>query len=263
MTENSQLFLNDWFERYVNRYRDGGGSLPFALELKYTHSLRVAENARLIARGLALATENVQMAYTCGVVHDVGRFSQYEQYGSFHDADTVDHGLAGRQAMEATEAPSHFPPDEWSAIACVVEYHNKKTSDLPGNISGESARLLGIIRDADKLDIMDLVLQSVARDGFRELPDMLPHVGLSRELTPAVLEEFQKNKTISTGSLATVADFLVMLATWFYDLNYLPSRRLALQRDLPGRLARELPDNPVIRKVFARIRKTVFLTSIS
>jgi len=258
MTENSQLFLTDWFECYVNLYRDVNGVLPAALELKYAHSRRVAENARLIARGIGLAPGDVQLAYVCGLMHDVGRFSQYEQYGSFHDADTVDHGLAGRQALAAAEAPSHFSPDEWGAIVCVVEYHNKKTSDLPGNLSTETERLLKIIRDADKLDIMDLVLQSVVRDGFRELPDMLPHIHLSRELTPGVVEEVLKTKTVSVGGLKTVADFLVMLATWFYDLNYLPSRRLAIQRDLPGRLASELPDNPVVRNLFASIRKVEF-----
>lgn len=78
-------------------------------------------------------------------------------------------GLAGRQAIEATEAPSHFHPDKWDDYA--VEYHNKKTSDLPGSFPGKSERLLKIIRDTDELDIMDLVLQPVAQDGFRELPD--------------------------------------------------------------------------------------------
>lgn len=263
MTENAQLFLADWFERYVNRYRDACGALPFALELKYAHSLRVAENARLITEGIGLAPEDVQLSYLCGLVHDIGRFIQYSRYGSFRDADTLDHGFAGRQVLEEEGLASYFSPDHWVRMACGVEYHNRKTNRIPAGLSAEARRLLNIIRDADKLDIMDLVLQSVTRDGFRELPDMLPHIRLNRELTPAVLEEFQKNKTISSGSLATLADFLVMLATWFYDLNYLPSRQLAVQRDLPGRLASELPDDPVARKVFARIRKTVFEPSIS
>lgn len=257
MTENSQLFLTDWFERYVDRYRNPGGLLPFALELKYTHSRRVAENAWLIAQGLDLTATCVQMAYVCGLVHDSGRFSQHEQYGSFHDADTIDHGLAGRRALEASDASLHFSSDEWEAIICAVEYHNKKTSDLPVNLPPESERLLLITRDADKLDIMDLVLQSIVRDGFRELSEMLPHISPSRELTPAVMEEFQKNNTVSIGGLATITDFLVMMASWFYDLNYLPSRRLAIQRNLLGRLERELPDHPVIRHLFAGIRNVV------
>lgn len=257
MTVNSRILLTDWFERYVDRYRDSGGLLPFALELKYTHSRRVAENARLIAQELGLSPEDIQLSHVCGLVHDVGRFSQLEQFGSFHDADTLDHGLAGRQALEASDASSHYSSEEWYAINCAVEYHNKKTSNLPVNLPRKSERLLLIIRDADKLDIMDLVLQSVARDGFRELSEMLPHISPSRKLTPSILEEFQKNNTVSIGSLATITDFLVMLGSWFYDLNYPPSRRLAIQRNLPGRLESELPDNPVVHHLFAEIRNAL------
>lgn len=258
MTSEGQQFLTQWFDRHVNAYRDADGALPAALELKYTHSQRVAKDARLIAEGLDLALQNVQLAWVCGLVHDVGRFFQYEQYGSFSDADTMDHGLAGRRVLEAGEASLHFAPDEWEALVLAVEYHNRKTADLPGTLSIQAERLLKIIRDADKLDIMDLVLRSVARDGFRELPEMLPHIRFSRDLTPDVAGDVLKTKTVSFTKLQTVADFLVMLSTWFYDLNYAPSRRLALLRKLPDRLAKELPDDPVVREVFARIQKAAF-----
>jgi hypothetical protein len=254
MTLNAQKFLTEWFDRYVNRYRDRKGLLPFALELKYRHSLRVAENARLITEGICLAPEDVQLSYLCGLVHDIGRFIQYSRYGSFRDADTLDHGFAGRQVLEEEGLASYFNPDNWVRMACGVEYHNRKTDHIPAGLSAKARGLLNIIRDADKLDIMDLVLQSVTRDGFRELPDMLPHIRLSRELTPAVLEEFQKNKTIATGSLSTVTDFLVMLATWFYDFNYAPSCRLAASRKIIERLENELPDAENIRRLLDDIK---------
>jgi len=100
MTDDSRTLLIDWFDRYVNRYRDKKGNLPAALELKYRHSQRVAENARLIAQGLNLTPEKILMAEGCGLVHDIGRFPQYIRYESFHDADTVDHGQEGRRILE-------------------------------------------------------------------------------------------------------------------------------------------------------------------
>lgn len=125
--------------------------------------------------------------------------------------------------------------------------------------SGKSERLLKIIRDTDKLDIMDLdlVLQSDAQDGFRELPDMLPYIRLSRELTPAALKKFQKKNGLNR-QLGYREGLSGDASTWFYDLNYLPSRWLAIQKDLPCRMERELPDNPVVSKLFASIRKVEF-----
>jgi len=250
-----ERLLIEWFERYTARYRDAVDLLPAALELKYRHSRRVAENARLIALGLKLDESEIQLAEICGLVHDIGRFPQYSRYGTFRDADTLDHGLAGRKTLESEGVPSLLDEDEWARVSCAVEYHNRKTDDLPADLPENARQLLNIIRDADKLDIMDLVLQSVARDGFRELPGMLPHIRLSRELTPSVVEEFQKHRSISTSHLETVADFLLMLAFWFYDFNFFSSRQIAVSRDLIGRLQKELPETPFIRELFAGIRK--------
>ena len=144
---------------------------------------------------------------------------------------------------------------DWARISCAVVYHNRRVSDIPADLSAEAALLLGIVRDADKLDIMDLVLQAVARDGFSELPGMLPHIGLNRDLTPAVIEEVLKTKTVSIGNLRTVTDFLVMTASWFYDLNHAPARRLAAERNFIGRIERELPDAGAVRELLTDIEK--------
>jgi hypothetical protein len=255
MTKDKRIFFIEWFDRYIKRYGDNKGVLPAPLQLKYTHSQRVAENARQIAIGLKLDNTEILLAEICGLFHDIGRFLQYERFGSFRDADTLDHGLAGRQVLEAEGIASYFSANDWARVSCAVEYHNRKTDDIPSDLPAEAKKLLKLIRDADKLDIMDLVLQSVARDGFRELPDMLPHISLIRELTPAVLEEFHKNKAISTGSLATVTDFLVMLATWFYDFNYAPSWQLAASRKIIERLGKELPDSGIVRSLLEDIKR--------
>ena len=255
MTRDLHFFLTEWFDQYVNRYRGVDGLLPAALELKHTHSKRVAENARLIAGGIELADDVVLLAEVCGLVHDIGRFTQYTRYGSFSDPVTVDHGRAGRRILEAEKLPEMLNAGDWSQMACSVEYHNRKASDIPAGIPAETECLLKLIRDADKLDIMDLVLKSVHRDGFRELPDMLPHISTSRELTAAVIDEVIKTKTVSTGSLATVTDFLIMLASWFYDLNYAVTRRLAVSRSIIERLQQEMPDTPAVRALLNDIRK--------
>ena len=262
MTKNIRLFLIDWFGQYVNCYRDAEGILPAALELKYRHSLRVAENARLIARGIGLVSPEINLAEGCGLLHDIGRFAQYKCYGSFSDAVTVDHGRAGRQTLEDEGLPGMIGAADWISMACAVEYHNRKTAEIPVDHPDDAERLLRLIRDADKLDIMDLVLESVARDGFRDLPDMLPHIHVSRELTSAVIEEVNKTKTVATGSLSTVADFLVMLASWFYDLNYPPARSLAVSRKIIERLELELPDTRAVRELLNDIKKNYAASTV-
>lgn len=261
MTKEGQESLRTWFERYVDRFRDRDGFLHPMLELKRCHSLRVAENARFIAAALSFPESEQRLAEGVGLVHDVGRFTQFAQHGSFRDADTVDHGAEGRRVLEAQNLS--FLPDsrDRERLFCVVEYHNRKRTDIPSGLSAEQDRLLRLIRDADKLDIMELVLRAVVIDGFQDLREMLPHIRLCRELSPGVLAEAAKTRSVSNGNLSTVADFLVMMATWCYDMNYPPTRRLAVQRGILPRIRRELPDTKAVRELFAGITEEMLKNS--
>lgn len=238
----------------MDGFRDGSIlSSPF--ELKHLHSLRVAENAALIAAGLGLAQEEIELARAAGLLHDTGRFPQFARYGSFKDADTVDHGLEGRRVLE--EAAPFADADGRERLLCAVQYHNRKAEDIPPGLPAAQSDLLRLVRDADKLDIMDIVLDSIDADGFKDLPGMLPNIKLSRELTPGVLDKALSGESMSSGKLSTLADFLVMLASWFYDLNYIPSRRLAAQRGILPRIRGKLPDTAGIREFFSDIKETM------
>lgn len=229
MTKEEQNSLQTWFEHYTNQFRDQDDVLHPLLELKRCHSLRVAGNARFIADALKFPESERRLAETAGLVHDAGRFTQFVRYGSFRDSDTVDHGVEGRRLLEEQD-PSFLPVSgDRELLLCVVEYHNRKRTDIPRGLSPEKNRFLSLIRDADKLDIMELVLQAVEIDGFQDLREMLPHIRLSRELSPGALAEAAKTGSVSNGNLTTLSDFLVMMATWCYDMNYPPTRRLAVK----------------------------------
>jgi len=90
MTNEGQDTLRRWFERYIGLFRDREGFLHPMLELKLCHSLRVAKNAGFIAAALNFPEAEKLLAEDLGLVHDVGRFTQFAQYGSFRDADTMD-----------------------------------------------------------------------------------------------------------------------------------------------------------------------------
>lgn len=261
MTREEQNDLRMWFERYVDGFRDQDGVLHPLLELKRGHSLRVAGNVRVIAGDLHFPESENCFAEECGLVHDVGRFTQFARFGSFRDADTVDHGAEGRRILE--EQDLSFLPDSGcrDLLLFVVEYHNRKGMDIPHRLSAGQNRFLYLIRDADKLDILELVLRAVVIDGFQDLREMLPHIRLSRELSPGVLAEAAESRSVSNGSLSTLADFLLMMATWCYDMYYPPTRRLVVQRGILPRIRRELPDTKAVRELFASITESMLKTA--
>ncbi|PIU20687.1 MAG: hypothetical protein COT18_00945 [Elusimicrobia bacterium CG08_land_8_20_14_0_20_59_10] len=256
MTGGEYAALAGWFEQYMSGFREGGVLLP-ALEIKRGHSLRTAENAALIAAGLGYGGEEELLARAAGLLHDAGRFTQFAQHGSFRDAGTLDHGLEGRRVLEEKMPDVLKNPEEKEALLCAVSWHNRRTEDIPRDLPSGRSALLKLVRDADKLDIFDIVLRSVEADGFRELPAMLPNIKLSRNLTPGVLAKVLNRESPASGELSTLADFLLSTASWFFDLNYLPSRRLAVERGVLRGFRRELPRGAELDRFFAEIEKVL------
>jgi len=253
MTKGDLETLRRWFMGYLDRFRKENGELHPLLALKRSHSFRVAENARYIATALRLTEGERCLAEAAGLVHDVGRFTQFIRYGSFRDADTVDHGMEGRQVLEAGGIALFLNPGDCEDLFYAVEYHNRKQAELPINFDEEKDRLLRLLRDADKIDIIEVVLRAVAADGFQDLPEMLPHIVLSRKVSPCVMKAARETKSLAIGQVVTLSDFLILIVTWFSDLNYSPTRELAVKRDVLYRLRRELPNTKAVRNLFADI----------
>ena len=75
------------FKIYTDKY----DSTDTKIALKIEHTYHVAENALVIAEDLGLPGEDVDLAWFLGLLHDIGRFEQLRQYGTFLDARSVDH----------------------------------------------------------------------------------------------------------------------------------------------------------------------------
>lgn len=69
------------------------------IALKIAHTYRVADIAARIAGAEGLSAEDVDLAWLCGLVHDVGRFEQVRRWNTFRDADSASHALLGVGAL--------------------------------------------------------------------------------------------------------------------------------------------------------------------
>ena len=79
------------FAQYVRRYNAEDEKIL----LKIRHTYRVAEISERIAVGLGLSAYDTDLAWLIGMLHDIGRFEQLKQYGTFVDEDSIDHAHFG------------------------------------------------------------------------------------------------------------------------------------------------------------------------
>ncbi|MCF7849744.1 MAG: HD domain-containing protein, partial [Kiritimatiellales bacterium] len=229
------------------------GNLHPFLRLKADHSERVADNARQLAEDSGWKPAGANSAEALGWLHDVGRFSQFSTYGTFTDATSVNHGERGAEVVLGSGILAPLKSEEQNALLEGIRYHNAKTE--PDHLDEESLRFLKLIRDADKLDIFQIVLDSVRRDGFKVLPGMLPQVALDGPVNPHVLSEIQTHRFCSIINVGSLADFLLMQLAWVYDLNYPASFRLMANRHIIDMLEQALPKERQVSQIVEAVRR--------
>ncbi len=205
--------------------------------LKRDHSLRVHALATKIVAG-----ENPPHARLCliaALLHDIGRFSQFERFGTYRDDQSVDHGDEGALVLEHGDQLRALGPDERARVVDTVRLHNKR--ELPAGLDPSTRSMCDVVRDADKLDIVPVVLSKMQPDGLR---DPIVTLGLADEpgaWTESVAEAVARGESPSYMQLRVVNDFKLLLASWGPKLEFWTSRRIFARRGYLDRLFALLP----------------------
>lgn len=259
LTPEEYARIAAWFVAYADGFRGAGGALPGPLKFKLVHSGRVAANAARVAAGLGLGEGEVALARAAGLLHDTGRFVQYREHASFIDARSIDHGAAGRRVLEEKVSGLFRDKAAFARLLRAVELHNRKVGELPQDLPPGENSLLLLVRDADKIDIMETLLGCLEAGDKAGLAEMVPDLPLSLDLTPGVAEAAARGETLVLKNLRTLGDGVVMVSAWFHDLNYAQARRLAAERNFLSRFRGQLPAAPVIDELFSGLEKTASL----
>ena len=228
-----------WFGAYCRSFAAVRPEDQQNYGLKEDHTYRVGENALLIAGGLGMEDREKDLAAAIGLFHDVGRFPQYRDYGTFRDSASKNHAVLGAKALLDAGVLGDLPREERNLIVHAVTLHNVFT--LPPGLPPRTLLHSRIIRDADKLDIWRVFIDIL------ELPpdDRPTAAGLGLPETgaysPEILPLLERREMIRLTQLNTLNDFKLLQLAWVYDLNFLPSLRLLRDRNLIARLAATLP----------------------
>ncbi|MFP4562836.1 MAG: HD domain-containing protein [Spirochaetia bacterium] len=252
MEKNTSLQnLIQWFDEYVEGYYTGVEEFDYNISLKHLHTHRVLKRAAQLAEHLGIETELRCRAETAALLHDCGRFEQYRRYKSFRDDITVDHGHLGAQVVRDLNLLKGYGPEDRRDILFAVESHNKK--ELPETPTRTALEITKIVRDADRTDI------------FRVIADQLdnkddPHVNTAfwgledrNEISDPVYEAVLSGRPVDRGDMRTRIDFLCMVLSWVYLMNYPQSLELAAETGQVSRLTAHLPDTERGRKIRAEI----------
>ena len=83
------------FKKYTDNYDISDEKI----KLKVDHTYRVAALSERIACSLGLGDDDTNLAWLIGMLHDIGRFEQLKNYGTFSDAESIDHAHYGVELL--------------------------------------------------------------------------------------------------------------------------------------------------------------------
>lgn len=237
--------LHRWFANYVAGFYRNDPEYDRAIRLKEFHTGRVRENCARIAASLDLSESDGALAETVGLFHDVGRFPQYQRYGTFVDRLSEHHGRLSVRVVSVHRVLANLAPEERKLVAKAIVWHNAAAP--PREETERVRRFIGIIRDADKLDIWRVFAEHYDRRD--QTPNPAIELGLADvpDCTPEVLAAIAAGRLVSYDRLRTLTDFKLLQLSWVFDLNFRASFRMLRERGHLERIAATLPGTPTVQ----------------
>lgn len=240
------------FKAYTSAYDPNNPRIA----LKIAHTLRVADLCDKIARAQGpgkanLAETDVDLAWLCGLLHDIGRFEQVRRFDTFNDAMSVGHAGLGVEVLFDDDASllRSFVDDsaEDVLVRNVVATHSDYR--LPINFDERTSTFCNVLRDADKIDIIQVNCLCPIEDiyGVSER-DMT-----ESELSPAVVETFFQKRTVPRDIRQFPADILVGHICFAWELVFVQSRRIIGEQGFLDKMLSRRFANEQTQREFTRM----------
>lgn len=262
------------FAEYVRNYDPSDEKI----KLKIDHTYRVAGLCQRIAESLGLSEPDVDIAWLLGMLHDIGRFEQIRRFGTFNDAQSVDHAEFGadllfKEGLIRKFAEGYYEEcelarsgnEEAEQIIKNNEHHNKDTGLLEmairqhnkyrvkEDLTERQRMFCDILRDADKVDIFkvnaDIPMEIIYDVTTEELKNGV--------ITKEVLESFYKKETVLKSVRRSAVDHIVGHISLLFKLVYKESYRQAKEQGYVYKLLDFKSDVPEVNAEFDDMRKYV------
>jgi hypothetical protein len=255
MTKQQLRKISDWFDSFVATFCGETPAEQRNYELKIVHTRQVRALSERLAASLGFTPEERALAAAIAICHDVGRFPQYQRYGTFNDAASTNHATLALQTLKTEAILYPLAAAEQSVLLAAVALHN--VFILPPDLDPLVRPFALLIRDADKLDIWRVMIENCnaapekrASAVFLELPE-------TGRCSPRALQEVAAGRMPNRELLVTVDDIKLLQLSWAYDLNFVESFRIMTEQGYLETLASLLPDQPGCREAVEVVRTFV------
>jgi len=245
--------LKRWFRDYSTCFHSLDPLIQRNYDLKRDHTSRVCSEMSELCRSLQLAPAERRIAEAAALFHDLGRFSQYEKYGTFVDARSECHAALAVRILDESRVLEALDAGEREIIRKSVAHHNG--ADLPNGESGRVLSFIRLLKDADKIDIFRVVTdyyREADRSGNSAIELDLPDDPV---VSDSVIESLREKRIIRRGQVHTLNDFKLLQMAWVYGIYFRHTALVVRERGYLDLIRRVLPPDPRIASVFPDLKE--------
>ncbi|MCG8614667.1 MAG: HD domain-containing protein [Desulfobacterales bacterium] len=251
MTKNDLKMLEQKFLAYTGPFITGAKD-PEPHTVKKDHTFRVADNIEKLARSLELGEKEIIIARAAALLHDLGRFLQFETWGTFIDRRSVNHAALGVRVIKREGFLDGISRPEQRLILRSIALHNRPR--LPRCLTYRLDRLARLLRDADKLDIYRVMLDLYQRPVNGETSFITHDRVDDGNISADIAEDILAGREVRLSRVTTLNDMKLFQVGMLTDLNYPAAFRtvqeMGVVRIILGSIRNDAgPESPLLRSL--------------
>lgn len=261
MKNNDLLAYKNKFGAYTAKYFHENKSKN--IKLKISHSYAVCKNMKQLGEAMNLSRDQVRIAGIIGLFHDIARFQQYEQYSTFRDDLSFNHATMGVEIIDRENFLSNEENRVKAIIKTAILHHNKEKIPV-GSLDEEMLLYCKLIRDADKLDIYETLVNYHLKQKNNGATNSAIELNLPEngEIHPGAIQDIMDRKIVGSNHVKGIKDLVLLQMGWVFDINFAPSMQIIKDKKYIQKLADVLPDNRQVKQVTEKILNQIdYVTS--
>ncbi|MBQ0027738.1 MAG: HD domain-containing protein [Lachnospiraceae bacterium] len=226
------------------------------IRLKYEHTFRVADISQQIAASISgLSSDDIELAWLIGVLHDIGRFEQVTRFGTFADKESVDHASFGADLLfnpDKKDLRLQFDIPDTALVETAIRNHSR--FKLPSDLSERELLFCNIIRDADKLDIIRVNVEFTIEEIYNVTEQELIDSDISKQAMDALMA----GHAVERNYPMTPMDKVVAHASMMQELVFPLSREILKKQGYLDILLDKHPSKPETAEKLELVKKHIF-----
>ena len=240
------------FEEYIGSFSDLPEEFIKNFSIKRDHSIRVASISNEIAQNQKFSQDECKLAYFIGIFHDIGRFKQLLEFNTFNDSKSVNHAEYSIDVLKEHKFLQKLHCENEEIVFAAILNHNKL--NIENGLSSNQLKFAKLIRDADKLDILDVLSDYYSRIKGEPNHTLTWELPQSSKISEKVFQQIRRGELVSKNNVENQADVKLMQLSWVYDFNFRISYELLLKNRYLEKIYNSLPKNDRVIEVYRNIK---------